>query len=227
MGYVSSQKGRWLFQRFFIFTPSYLGEDDPHFDFVHIFSTGFGWKTTSQLLPVHLIIISEGGPLPWTLLCCFGIAGPLGLWRFLAAPPWALGGRFHWLVGWMFEWGLLDTWHENMILYIYICLQYFCLYIYIYIIYIYLYISTCSIYVYEYAVSMYMNMQYIYITDYIWYASGTQVAFWGYFIGLQRPRFLLISNHQKHWSSKASRVRKKKQRELHSCSGPHVVWNDA
>lgn len=41
---------------------------------------------------VHLIIISEGGPLPWTLLCCFGIAGPLGLWRFLAAPPSALGG---------------------------------------------------------------------------------------------------------------------------------------
>lgn len=58
-------------------------------------------------------------------------------------------------VGWMFEWGLLDTWHENMILVI--LLQYFCLCIYD----IYLYIPICSIYVYEYAV-------YIYIADYIY-----------------------------------------------------------
>ena len=49
-----------------------------------------------------------------------------------------------------------------------ILLQYFCFCIYD----IYLYIPICSIYVYEYAV-------YIYSRLYIWYATGTQVTFWG------------------------------------------------
>lgn len=40
---------RWLFQRFFIFTPTYLGEDDPNFDFV-IFFNWVGWKTSPTQL---------------------------------------------------------------------------------------------------------------------------------------------------------------------------------
>lgn len=149
------------------------------------FSTGLVEKLHPPNYIVHLIIISEGGPLPWTLLCCFGIAGPLGLWRFLAAPPWAFGGAVGlvtngYLEGWILghQLGRLDVWMRvvgYMTWMTWYIIAIF-LFVYIWYIYIYLYISMCSIYVYEYAVYIYSRLYYGMQLELKWLFGGSLLA---------------------------------------------------
>lgn len=145
------------------------------------FSTGLVEKLHPPNYIVHLIIISEGGPLPWTLLCCFGIAGPLGLWRFLAAPPWAFGGAVGlvtngYLEGWILghQLGRFDVWMRVVGYMTWMTWYIIAIFLFVYIWYIYI-----SLYINVQYICIWICSIYIYIADYIMVCNWNSSDFLG------------------------------------------------